>query len=445
MQGKKPRRLTLNAKLVMLVVGLLIFSASRADACSCGPVLPCEAYARAQVVFVGLVTKTGRVSSKGLMPSTAMSTTLTDGATSAHFKIEETLLGTKDVEIDVFGEGTTCDYYFEQGKRYLVYAYRSSDGTTLHTNICAGTAPVHESRKHLSYLHEVKNRPSGSVFLGRVNREFHGPAQGTVIIESGGRILRARINARGHFAFKNLSAGKYLVHTLPRANSSSLDVMAEDPRTQWEIEIPDHGCIKEWFQVRPEGEISGQLIGGMEKTNDLWVDILFAGRPKQARTNFNQAPVNADGRFKFSFLPPGRYFIGFNLTSGPYLDYPYAESYYPGVPNRTRAKIISIGNNQRISGINLPFPTRVPERTIEGVAVWPDNQLAAHVLIDLVNPRTGYTERNTVQTDEVGRFSMPGMEGQTYGLSALVNKGIPLVHSRPLMIKVRRLMARCDL
>src|SRR5437016_5590360 len=132
---------------LLIAAGLLIFFSSNADACTCGTILPCQAYAGAQVVFVGLVTKTETVSSGGLMPSNAMSTTLTNGATAAHFRIEEAFLGIEKIktEVDVFGEGTTCDYYFKEGVEYLVYAYRNPDNKTLHTNICAGTAPFNEA------------------------------------------------------------------------------------------------------------------------------------------------------------------------------------------------------------------------------------------------------------------------------------------------------------
>jgi hypothetical protein len=430
----------MNAKLMIMAVGLLICFSSRADACTCVTILPCQAYAGAQVVFVGVVTKTGFASSKGLTPSTAMSMTLTNGANAAHFRIEETLLGTEKAEVDVFGEGTTCDYHFKEGGRYLVYAYRSQDGTTLHTNICSGTAPVSESLEHLRYLRGVKQRPSGSVFSGRIGREFvrQSPQGVAVIIESGGSIIRARTNVRGEFVFANLSRGHYRVHTVPRANYSSLDVMAEIPKTEWEIDIPDHGCRQEWFQIRPQGEISGQLIGEIEQSRNLWLDILPANATKRTRTGFDQARVNAYGQFRFSFLPPGRYLVGFNLESGPHRDYPYPEFYYPGVTNRTLAKVITVGDNERVDGIALPIPTPVAERKTEGVAVWPNNQPAVNVWIELINPRMGWRDGNGVQTDEMGRFSIVGMEGQSYHLSALVHKGISLVHSQPLMIRVQK-------
>ncbi len=433
--------------LPIAAVGLLVCLSSQADACTCGSVLPCESYAGAQVVFVGRVAKTETVSSSGLMPSRAISTTLTNGTRAAHFKIDEAFLGIDKSEVDIFGEATTCDYFFEEGAQYLVYAYRSADGKTLHTNLCAGTAPLREASVHLAYLRGLKNQRLGSVFSGRVREQYYNfrkqqfdgrpTPRAVVTLESGDRLFRARSNAKGEFALAGLAGGRYKVHTNPVANHSSVNILAELPQTEWDIDIPDHGCLRSWFEIRPQEEISGQLTGKRDNPDRLWVDIRFADRKNTDRNRIGQAQVDAEGRFKSSFLHPGKYVIGFNLESGPSLDYPYPEFYYPGVTNRSRAKVITAGP-KRIEGISFPVPERVPERTIEGVAVWPNNKPAANAWIELVNPRTGYRDGNGVQADEQGRFSIPGMEGQTYGVSALVNKGIPLVHSKPLMIKVEQ-------
>ncbi len=383
------------------------------------------------------------------MPSNAMSTTLSSGATAAHFKIVESFLGIEEAEVDIFGGGTTCDYYFKEGVQYLVYAYRSPDGKTLHTNICAGTDPLSEAGAHVAYLRGLKGRRSGSVFSGRITQQFYNlrkqqldgrPSQGTLVtIESEGRRLRAKTNSRGEFAFAGLSKGRYQVQTVPRANFSTIDVLEDHPRTLWKIDIPDHGCIREWFEIRPLGEISGQLVGMTEGLGDIDLDVIFADRANTDRSGLSQARVDAQGRFKFSFLPPGKYFVGFNLESGPFREYPYPEFYYPGVTDRRMAKLITVGRDKSTGEISFPIPERVPERTIEGFAVWPNGQPAVNVWVELINPRKGWREGNGVQTDPLGRFSIIGMEGQTYKLSALVNKGIALVHSRPLMISLTKI------
>ena len=165
---------------------------------------------------------------------------------------------------------------------------------------------------------------------------------------------------------------------------------------------------------------------------------MFADQKKTDATEFFTTRVEKDGNFKFSFLPSGKYFIGINMRSGPFLSYPYSEFYYPNVTERAKASVITLRENQKLSGIKLPLPFRVPEREITGIAVWPDGRLAVDVFIELRNPRTGWREGNSVITDSQGRFTIIGMEGQTYKLSALVKKGIPLVNSKPIIITLKK-------
>ncbi|HYE75482.1 MAG TPA: hypothetical protein VEF04_19220, partial [Blastocatellia bacterium] len=80
--------------LLALTMVLLPSLASIAKACTCGQISPCEAYANASVVFVGLVSKTATESTKsGRLPSNEMSTTLASGNPVARFKVEEAFLG----------------------------------------------------------------------------------------------------------------------------------------------------------------------------------------------------------------------------------------------------------------------------------------------------------------------------------------------------------------
>lgn len=97
--------------LPALVLLLLPWLASVASACICGGQSPCEAYAGASVVFAGIVTKAGLKPIHRGVPGNAMSTTYTTGdVTTSQFKVEEAFLGVRVGQIEVSGEGTTCDY-----------------------------------------------------------------------------------------------------------------------------------------------------------------------------------------------------------------------------------------------------------------------------------------------------------------------------------------------
>ena len=420
--------------------------ASEASACTCGPVEPCEAYASASTVFVGRALKVGMESSKGLLPPNAASTTLTSGGPVAHFLVEEALRGIDEKEVEISGESTTCDYYFKEGKRYLVYAYRNPDDKRLHTNICSGTSLLTEAKAHLVYLRAEAKSPSGGTFSGHVYRLFYDSQKDDwdiemlpkvkVILETGAQQFHAFTNKKGLFEISGLPAGHYKVRTDPATNYSTIEILAVEPRKEWEVDLPDHGCVWQSFKAMQEAEISGQVIDeNGQGVKGRWVDIISAD-PHVKNLEPPSAKTDEDGRFKFSFLPAGRYFIGFNIISGPHLDDPISEFYYAGVTERTAATPIFVGENQSVSGLKLSLPLRVPERVIEGVAVWKDGRPAVDVDIELKNSRSGYQAGSSARTDEQGRFALKGLEGQTYGISAYVSNGTRLVYSKPLIIKL---------
>lgn len=425
----------LKAPTLLLLLLPLLYFAAPASACTCGGTIqPCRAYAYASVVFVGVVTVKG-----GAAPDSP----------ATRFRVEEAFLGVRGNEVAVTSGGTNCDYEFKVGERYLVYGYPTPDGAAVHTNICAGTAPLGEAGEHVAYLRGVAKSSVGGTFVGDVSRYFYDtrqnkwndrPARGVqVILESGGRRFRSTTDAKGNFVVPGLPRGRYRVRTVPAANFSSVEISSREPRAAWELDLPDHGCVKNWFVFRPRGELSGQVSGvGRLPREDLWVEIIFADHPNTEENGLESAKVGPDGRFKFNFLPAGRYLVGFNLKTGPFRDYPFAEFYYPGVAARESATVISLGEGARVSGLKLPSPERVPESTVEGVAVWPDGKPAVGVSIQLNHPRTGWRDGNPVETDAHGRFSIKGIEGLTYELTALVHKGIPLVNSKPLVVKVRK-------
>lgn len=440
-----------NTKSFLLAFTVILLSAlvSNTNACTCGRISACEAYANASVVFVGLVTKTGVRKTQVHFPSNAMSTTVTSSTSAASFNVEEAFRGVEVTEIEISGEGTTCDYYFKQGERYLIYAHPSNDGKTFHTNICSGTKPLSEAKDDLTYLHSVGKLSTGGTIFGEIKREISRTGKGAlspepirkaeIILERGDQSFKAVSDANGNFELSGIPQGHYKVRTNPQTNFSRADVMAEEPRHEWELDIPGHGCIKTWFLARPEGEISGTVIDDSGIVPEDAEPELIPVNEKITNSDVQGVKLGDGRSFKFSFLPPGRYYLGFNLLSGPSISEPYPEFYYPGVEDKSKATIITLGEGQKVTGLYLQRPPRLAERMIEGIAVWPDGRpFTDNCGIQLVNPRTGYREGNCVSPDARGHFIIKAIEGQTYELSATLpgRKSIALVSSKPILIKV---------
>lgn len=432
----------LRYRKLLVAITMLPAFASAAVACTCATVSPCEAYGNASVVFVGLVTKTAEEPANNQFPSNGISTTLTHTRPVALLTVEKTFGPALSETVQVYGEGTTCDFLFKPGERYLVYAHHDATRKTFSTSICSGTAPLAEAKEQLTYLEGAVKLAGGSV-SGELSREVNfnsSPISGAEItFVNGDRTFRGKTDAAGRFTVVGLPQGRYKVHTTPRTNHSQLAVMAKEPLSEWEIDIPGHGCVNTWFTARPEGEIAGTVT---DESGILPADLEPQLIPVDAKPEDlldKSASQTEFATFKFSFLPPGRYYLGFNLKSGPSLHSPYPEFYYPGVRERARAKIITLAEGQKITNLFLPRPLRLGERMLEGVAVWPDGKpYVEECGIQIANPKNGYREGNCVWPDARGHFKVKAIEGQTYDLSATLRRpgSFALIRSRPLRITV---------
>ena len=73
------------------------------------------------------------------------------------FRVEESFEGIKAQMAEVYGSGTTCDYHFTFGSRYLVYGWLGQDGK-IRTAKCTRTAPLNEAQQDLKFLRSLKKQ-----------------------------------------------------------------------------------------------------------------------------------------------------------------------------------------------------------------------------------------------------------------------------------------------
>ncbi|MEO6390245.1 MAG: carboxypeptidase-like regulatory domain-containing protein [Pyrinomonadaceae bacterium] len=367
----------------------------------------------------------------------------TVAVTVAALKVSEVFRGIGGNEVDLWGANTTCDFPFEQNKTYVVFAYRDEDGKWS-TGVCSHTAELGEAHEDLAYLRLTRNEKGGAL-TGTVDRTIYGKAnlptdlpieRATVYLVSSSARFQATTDRHGSYVVRNVPEGKYRVYTEPRTNMSNADDIDAAPTEEWIVDIPGHGCKEVWFSARPAGSLSGRIVDANgDAVKSATVELIPAG-VKLTEDNVWSRSVNANGDYQFNYLPAGRYFVGLNLSNGPSRSAPYPATYYPGVKRKELATVVEIGQDQRLTGYNLMVPADVSLRTVTGIARWPDGRPAVNISIQLDNPANGYREGDPVTTDMNGRFSIQGMEGQTYKLSALIHDGQPLVNSIPLIVKI---------
>lgn len=112
-------------KRIVLVMLMFVVAAMNADvtsACSCSGIRQRKAFRKAEAVFIGQALS--YIDNPNVKE---------DGYLVVRFKVEKSWKGAKNQEIIVaseFGHPELCNgFHIEEGKRYLIYAYR--EGKTL--------------------------------------------------------------------------------------------------------------------------------------------------------------------------------------------------------------------------------------------------------------------------------------------------------------------------
>jgi hypothetical protein len=146
---------------------LVVILSVPASACICNvPRTPSEWYAvhHGQPTFIGVAISVASVSDvvrmgggKPLVDSTGKPVAATIQRVT--FRVEKSFEGVKTHEIEVYGFGTTCDYHFVAGQKYLVYGWLGEDGK-IRTALCTRTALFKEATEDINFLRAVKSRRS---------------------------------------------------------------------------------------------------------------------------------------------------------------------------------------------------------------------------------------------------------------------------------------------
>lgn len=209
-----------------------------ASACSCpAPAPACAAYPTVAAVFV----------------ATANVTPLAPHSQRTRLDVEEVLVGKVPdaVEVTSVGVGFSCDYEFQDRRRYLVYAVRGPDGQWKLLP-CSATVPVERAVTDLAFLRalargEIRNgRVSVSASIEERDAEGHSHGHGllsgaTLRLRSAEHVFTGETDLRGRYDFQEVPPGVYQISL---AASSRYDAPPVET-----IEVRPGGCPGRWFSV----------------------------------------------------------------------------------------------------------------------------------------------------------------------------------------------------
>jgi hypothetical protein len=238
--------------LLVLLPWLLVPLCGKA--CDCLYVgAPCKAFANTPTVFAGRVVKISTINLE-----TASGDDYKDRL--VFFQVDRSYRGwaANTAEVVTGWGGGDCGYEFQEGLRYLVYAYPDSPTGKLVTGICQRTRPLSQAAEDLEYLSKKDDPSHGAGIEGRIEEldaktriqviGFLGGIQVLIEGPSGRQTIVSQKD--GWFRLWGLSPGSYRV--TPALPKSFL------PDEQ-AVKLERNSCAQLRFLAtpRPQGSSSG--------------------------------------------------------------------------------------------------------------------------------------------------------------------------------------------
>ncbi|HXQ69139.1 MAG TPA: carboxypeptidase regulatory-like domain-containing protein [Pyrinomonadaceae bacterium] len=409
--------------LLLGVVIVVLLASPTANACSCGgsgP--PCESFGRASAVFAGTVIgERLNERPKGERPKIDEIDWV---PRAVKFSVEQAYSGVTTTEVEVFTGrgGGDCGYGFKVGQRYLVYAYRYQD--KLSTSICSRTQLFSQATEDLAFLGTLPSARPGVTIHGGISREENKkdePLSSDVLITIEGESQRKEIrpDAEGRFRVSGLPPGKYKVTLhLPDALTTY--------KNEEEITVADRGCGAVGWYVTDNGRISGRVVDpNGEPIARILVGLVDPdGNPKENYVKLER--TDAEGNFKFSGVPRGRYLLTINHARYPEPDDPtkaYQPSFYPGVIDKEQAQAITVGPGETVNDLMVRVPAKQAPSVLKVTVGWSDGSPVAKAAVVVTDETQGESSLSyTMSTDEQGQATVNGYIGQKLIISAGSNR-----------------------
>lgn len=249
---KRLIRLTL-----FIPISFFIFCVSKpAFACTCrgAEQPPCVAFREASAVFSAVVSD---ITEAPFRAGDTFHHLL------IHFSIEQSFKGDSSPKLTVATiTGTSCDFGFQKGEKYFVYAYQDSKHNRLVAGVCSRTKRLSYAKEDTNYAYGLSDANQKSSILG-ADDDFSSPLHGAeVIIEGQGKKYKAIADNKGAFKVELAQPGRYRITVFGQAgyqflnhhNSWKVFTVKGRPAVEFEREVIEGQCefidFSEYLTVR---------------------------------------------------------------------------------------------------------------------------------------------------------------------------------------------------
>ena len=308
-----------------------------------GPLSPCEAFGAARVVFIG---RAGAPVLRSVIFEDGLRTTLK----LSPIVVERAFRGVAGDVMYITPAGV--ETYLTAGEQYLVYGRDYGVPNIVMSAPEYGTKLLGDATRDLEFLEGMAVNERAVAVNGvlevdesdsaHIDSDVRPLSNVAVRLSSPTFATAAAFTAvDGEFALNGLPPGTYTAQPKLPDDLALIDIPAPV------VSITSAGgCASLPLRAVPNGRIKG-VLKNLDGGSLAGVSIalmpaeLTADEPDRF---FQSVFVDADGRFEFAHVRPGRYILGrlsFSLN-GRHV----AAVYYPGVATRSGAGLITIGRSE---------------------------------------------------------------------------------------------------
>jgi hypothetical protein len=391
-------------------LGILLFSADLVMACSClGTPSVCGAFAGAEAVFVGTVT---RVENKTAKDPAGREYVV---GQTAYVQVDEAFKGAKAPQLIFRSYGTSCDVTYEEGQRRLFYASYDKKDKAWSIGGCDRSTLLQHAADDLLYLRGLPASAEKTRIAGELKTRDYKPLMGVKVkLIGASKTYEVFTDKNGVYEIYDLPAGKYIIEpdiplNLKLTFTSS---SAVNDRTRRQIELNDKSCAGINFYFSENTVIQGRVLGpDGQPMNKVCVRLWLKEKP--AETPFLLDCTEQGGRFKIDEIALGEYYLVANDDGVISSDEPFPLTYYPGVFEKEKATVLNIASGDKLEDFDIHIPSRRPTRTIEGRLFFSDGRAVDDESVEFLSEEKPNQPQDRVlaKTDGEGRFKLSVLEG----------------------------------